>query len=150
MLEQPSHSVNKQIVELQDEAIVLLQRLISIPSFSREENITADAISDFLKSYDVPVERHLNNVWAVNKHFDLSKPTILLNSHHDTVKPNPGYTNDPFDPFVKDAKLYGLGSNDAGGCLVFLRPLRAHFGRRLRAVSRTLGSRLIRRHQHGT
>ncbi len=57
---------------------------------------------------------------AVNKHFDAAKPTILLNSHHDTVKPNKGYTLDPFTPIEKDGKLFGLGSNDAGGPLVSL------------------------------
>jgi len=62
----------------------------------------------------------LFNIWAWNKHFDASKPTILLNSHHDTVKPNSGYTRDPFDAKIEDGKLYGLGSNDAGGCLVSL------------------------------
>src|SRR5690606_32540335 len=46
--------------------------------------------------------------------------TLLLNSHHDTVKPNTGYTRDPFAATVADDKLYGLGSNDAGGCLVSL------------------------------
>jgi acetylornithine deacetylase len=43
-----------------------------------------------------------------------------LNSHHDTVKPNAGYTLDPFSPIEKDGKLYGLGSNDAGGALTSL------------------------------
>jgi acetylornithine deacetylase len=62
----------------------------------------------------------MNNIWAWNRHFDASKPTILLNSHHDTVKPNSGYTRDPFDTTAEDGKLYGLGSNDAGGCLVSL------------------------------
>ena len=61
-----------------------------------------------------------NNVFALNKYYDVNKPSILLNSHHDTVKPNKGYTFDPFSPFEKDGKLFGLGSNDAGGCLVSL------------------------------
>ncbi|MGL5945570.1 MAG: M20/M25/M40 family metallo-hydrolase, partial [Sediminibacterium sp.] len=64
--------------------------------------------------------RYLNNIWAVNKYFDASKPTILLNSHHDTVKPNKEYTRDPFEAAIVDDKLFGLGSNDAGGCLVSL------------------------------
>jgi acetylornithine deacetylase len=66
-------------------------------------------------------------VWAVNLHFDEKKPTILLNSHHDTVKPNKGYTVDPFFPNEKEGKLYGLGSNDAGGCLVSLMVVFLHF-----------------------
>jgi len=98
----------------------LLQQLISTPSFSKEEDRTADIIELFLKESGVETNRKVNNVWAFNKHFDASKPTILLNSHHDTVKPNLGYTRDPFDAKMEDGKLYGLGSNDAGGCLVSL------------------------------
>jgi acetylornithine deacetylase len=106
--------------KLFDQAVALLQKLISIPSFSKEEDKTADAIQEFMKGHSVTMHRKLNNLWAWNKHFDPEKPTILLNSHHDTVKPNSGYTRDPYDAKVEDGKLYGLGSNDAGGCLVSL------------------------------
>jgi acetylornithine deacetylase len=102
------------------EALTLLKQLIAIPSFSKEEEMTADAIQRYLRSKDIPVERLHNNVWARNLHFDPAKPTILLNSHHDTVRPNKGYTLEPFTPLEKDGKIYGLGSNDAGGCLVAL------------------------------
>ncbi len=102
------------------EVIDLLQQLIAIPSLSKEEDKTADAIESFLKKKNVDVNRHLNNVWAKSKLFDASKPTILLNSHHDTVKPNQGYTKDPFKAIVEDGKFYGLGSNDAGGALASL------------------------------
>ena len=101
-------------------AVTLLQQLISIPSFSKEEDRTADLINEFLQQHGVQTHRKMNNIWAWNKHFDASKPTILLNSHHDTVKPNSGYTRDPYDAKIEDGKLYGLGSNDAGGCLVSL------------------------------
>jgi acetylornithine deacetylase len=106
--------------KLFEEAVALLQKLISIPSFSKEENKTADAIQEFMKERGITMHRKLNNLWAWNKHFDESKPTILLNSHHDTVKPNSGYTREPYEPKIEDSKLYGLGSNDAGGCLVSL------------------------------
>jgi len=106
--------------KLFDEALSLLQQLINIPSFSREESATADVIEDFLTSRGVKTHRKMNNIWAYNLHFDAAKPTILLNSHHDTVKPNSGYTRDPFEAKIEDGKLYGLGSNDAGGPLVSL------------------------------
>ncbi|HEY6900505.1 MAG TPA: M20/M25/M40 family metallo-hydrolase, partial [Puia sp.] len=109
---------NIQILE--QEAIDLLKKLIATPSFSKEEEKTGDILSEFLSSRGVSVERLQNNIWAKGKHFDPSKPTILLNSHHDTVRPNKAYTLDPFAPLVRDGKLYGLGSNDAGGCLVSL------------------------------
>jgi len=105
---------------LETEAIELLKKLVSIPSFSKEEQGTAYALQQYLQSKGMKADRHVNNVWAVNKNFDAGKPTILLNSHHDTVRPNPGYTLDPFCPTEKDGKLFGLGSNDAGGCLVSL------------------------------
>jgi acetylornithine deacetylase len=101
-------------------AVQLLQQLIATPSFSKEEDKTADIIAAFLQEHGVIPERKLNNLWARNKYFDPNKPTILLNSHHDTVKPNSGYTLDPFEAKIEDGKLYGLGSNDAGGCLVSL------------------------------
>jgi len=104
----------------QKEALELLQELIQIQSFSKEEQPTADLLYSWFEERGIEVKRDLNNVWAVNKYFDDSKPTILLNSHHDTVKPNAAYTRDPFEAKIEDGKLYGLGSNDAGGCLVGL------------------------------
>lgn len=108
------------IQELTNDAISLLKQLIETQSFSTEENQTALHIEAWLKRYKVEYKRTKNNVWATNKYFDKSKPTLLLNSHHDTVKPNSAYTKDPFKAIVEDGKLYGLGSNDAGGCLVSL------------------------------
>lgn len=112
--------MTENLSDIQTNAIFLLKELITIPSFSKEEDKTASAIENFLQSAGIKTERHLNNTWAKNKFFDESKPTILLNSHHDTVKPNKAYTLDPFSPIEKDGKLFGLGSNDAGGCLVSL------------------------------
>ncbi|OEK07961.1 acetylornithine deacetylase [Flavivirga aquatica] len=113
--------------ELTQDAISLLKKLIETQSFSSEEDVTASHIEDWFKRYDIDFKRTLNNVWAVNKYFDDSKPTLLLNSHHDTVKPNNAYTRDPLKAGVEDGKLYGLGSNDAGGCLVSLIATFTHF-----------------------
>ena len=112
---------------LEAEAIELLKRLIAIPSFSKEEDRTADRIVDYLESKGVGCNRLQNNVWATNRHFDPAKPSLLLNSHHDTVKPNKAYTLDPFTPLEKEGKLFGLGSNDAGGCLVSLIATFLHY-----------------------
>ncbi|MET0241887.1 MAG: M20 family metallo-hydrolase [Flavitalea sp.] len=105
---------------LQADAVSLLKELIATPSFSKEEDITAGILCRFLGERGVVHHRIENNVYAYNLHYDKAKPSVLLNSHHDTVKPNKGYTLDPFSPIVKDGKLFGLGSNDAGGCLVSL------------------------------
>ena len=116
--------------EIQKEAIALLKQLIATPSFSREENKTADLLEAFLRDHGITARRKGNNVWAVSKSFDTSKPTLLLNSHHDTVRPNPGYTRDPFTPTVEDGKLFGLGSNDAGGAAVSLAAAFLHMHER--------------------
>ena len=105
---------------LYNDAISLLKQLIAVPSFSKEEQGTAIAIQQFLNSRNIPSQRCKNNIWAVNRHYDIKKPSILLNSHHDTVKPNKDYTIDPFSPIQKDGKMFGLVSNDAGAGLVSL------------------------------
>jgi acetylornithine deacetylase len=106
--------------ELKIGAIELLKRLIETPSFSSEEEGTALLIEKWFQDHDIPFERNHNNIWATNKHYEEGKPTLLLNSHHDTVQPNKAYTKKPFKAVVEGGKLYGLGSNDAGGCLVSL------------------------------
>ena len=112
--------MSNQINILYNEAVALLKQLISTPSFSKEESDTAAIIGKFFAEKGIAASRVGNNIYALNEYFDETKPTILLNSHHDTVKPNKGYTLDPFQPIEKEGKLFGLGSNDAGGSLVSL------------------------------
>ena len=114
-------------IKLYQEAVELLKLLITTPSYSKEEDITADLIERFFHDRKIQTNRLLNNVWCVNRYYDNTKPSILLNSHHDTVKPDPNYTRNPFAPVIEDGKLYGLGSNDAGGCLVSLMAAFMHF-----------------------
>jgi acetylornithine deacetylase len=112
---------------LYSKAIDLLQQLIATPSFSKEEGSTASLIQQWFEHNNMLSERKKNNVYARNFYFDDAKPTYLLNSHHDTVKPAKGYTNDPFEAIIAGEKLYGLGSNDAGGPLVALMATFLHF-----------------------
>lgn len=100
------------------EAIELLKTMISIPSFSREENGVADLMVETLKKQGYTASRKGNNVWAKSADWDDAKPTILFDAHIDTVKPNGNWETDPFTPVVKDGILYGLGSNDTGGSVV--------------------------------
>ncbi len=102
------------------ESVNLLQKLIKTPSYSGQESVVADLVQDYLSAYNIKTNREGNNVWCYNRFYDPGKPTILLNSHLDTVKPNEGYTIDPFCPEIAHGRLHGLGSNDAGGCLVSL------------------------------
>ena len=107
--------------------IDLLKTLIATPSFSKEETNAAGVMRDFLSKEGIPFKTKENNTWAHCLHFDTSKPTVLLNSHIDTVRPAKGYAIDPFSPVEDGDKLYGLGSNDAGGPLVALLATFVHF-----------------------
>ncbi len=116
-----------QLQSLKKAAIELLKDLIQTPSFSGQEDKTANLIAAFLQEQGITVQRKFNNVWAFNRHFDAAKPTLLFNSHHDTVKPVQGWQSDPFTPLLSEGKLIGLGSNDAGGPLVSLLATFAYF-----------------------
>lgn len=101
-------------------AIDLLKTLISIPSVSRTESGAADAVESFLKSYGTQTRRYVNNVVALSDCFSPERPTLMLNSHIDTVKPASSWTFDPFSPVEENGRIYGLGSNDAGASVVSL------------------------------
>lgn len=107
--------------------VKVLSGLIEIVSLSKAEENAAKYIEALLAKSGVPFIRDKNNVWAQNKHFQEGKATLLLNSHIDTVKPNKGYTKDPYKAIIEDGKLYGLGSNDAGGALITLLGTFLHF-----------------------
>jgi acetylornithine deacetylase len=106
--------------ELSKNAVELLQQIISIPSFSRDETAVADFLEHFIESKGYVVSRKENNIWLTSPGFDVSRTTILLNSHIDTVKPVSGWERNPFSPVIEKGKLFGLGSNDAGASLVSL------------------------------
>ncbi len=103
-----------------NEAIELLKTLIKTQSFSREEEDASHIMADYLTSKDFSINRDGNNVWVWARERDKQKPTILFNSHIDTVKPSKKYTVDPFGAILEGDKLIGLGSNDAGGTLMSL------------------------------
>ena len=113
--------------QIKADAIALLKKLIACPSLSKQEEGTARLLTDFFSDRTIPYSRKINNIWARNQHFNKNLPTILLNSHHDTVKPNPNWTKDPYQPIEENRILYGLGSNDAGASLVSLLAVFIYF-----------------------
>ena len=108
------------IETLVSEAIGLLKSLIAIPSLSREEEQAADFLQNYIEMQGMATGRKGNNIWCLSPMFDLNKPTLLLNSHIDTVKPAAGWQSDPFTPQVEAERLYGLATNDSGVGLVSL------------------------------
>lgn len=103
-----------------NDAVELLQHLISTPSISQNEKAAADIMQQQMESYGLAPRREANNLWVLSPDWDGAKPTLLLNAHIDTVKPAASYTRDPYAPTLEDGCLYGLGSNDCGGGLTTL------------------------------
>lgn len=122
-----SHFCTSEFKSDMEKFIDLLKKLITTPSFSKEEEKAAEIMREFLQGENIPFKVKKNNTWAFSRHFTKGKPVILLNSHIDTVRPAKGYVLDPFLPVENDDKLYGLGSNDAGGPLVALLAVFLHF-----------------------
>ncbi len=106
--------------EQTNDAVSLLEQLIAISSFSKEENTVADFLERYIEIKGYVASRKDNNIWILSPGFDMSRPTILLNSHIDTVRPVAGWNRNPFIPSIEDGRLYGLGSNDAGASVVSL------------------------------
>jgi acetylornithine deacetylase len=103
------------------EAIDTLKGMISRPSFSKEEEEVAAYLQKTWQADGCVVHRKGNNLWILSPGFCADKPSLLLNSHIDTVRPVAGWTRQPFEPLeCEDDKLYGLGSNDAGASVVSL------------------------------
>ncbi len=110
-----------------NDALVLLRKLVWIQSFSGEEHLRADYLTNYFAEHGINIERIGNNIIVKQPHFDKTRPTFMLNSHIDTVQPANGYTFDPFNPPTSDRYVYGLGSNDAGASVVSLIQTFLHF-----------------------
>ena len=117
----------ERLNELQAEAVALLEKLVATPSVSRDEARTADLLTGHLAAHGIAAERLYNNVYARAAHFDAAKPTLLLNSHHDTVRPTAAWTRDPFAATWEGERLYGLGANDAGASVAALTAAFRHY-----------------------
>ena len=98
----------------------LLKKLIATPSVTRSEQEASAIIKDDMESQGYKPECIGLNLLCYGHGYDPAKPTLLLNSHIDTVKPVAGWIKDPFTPVIEDGRLYGLGSNDDGAGLVSL------------------------------
>ncbi|MFZ5481523.1 MAG: M20/M25/M40 family metallo-hydrolase [Myxococcota bacterium] len=94
----------------------LLHDLVAAPSPSRSEGPATDVLEAWLAERRHDYVRRDRNVAAV-KDSGRPGPTLLLISHHDTVPATAAWTRDPLSPEIADGKLYGLGANDAKGCV---------------------------------
>lgn len=115
------------IITYRDDAVEVLRKLISIQSFSGEEDMRVDYLLSYFAEKGIYPERIDNNIIFRQLYHNEAKPTLMLNSHLDTVRPASGYTFDPFNPPQSDTHIYGLGSNDAGGSVVCMMQTFLHF-----------------------
>ena len=60
--------------------------------FQREEDRTSEILEIFFREKNIPVNKLFIMFRQAINFLILNKPTLLLNSHHDTVKPNSQYT----------------------------------------------------------
>ena len=108
----------------QEEITKLLSEMIEIKSISSDKNHRddVDASAQFVENLFVDlglntqVIKVAGGMPAVVAHteIDPSKKTVLLYAHHD-VQPVGDldlWNTDPFDPVIKDGRLYGRGSGD--------------------------------------
>ncbi len=108
--------------------VEILKELVSIPSVNPmgrdvegseffETRLTEYLVEFFnrlgVDCQDIEVVPGRSNVIARFDGSD-SAPTILMDAHQDTV-PTDGMCIDPFDPVVKDGRLYGRGACDVKG-----------------------------------
>jgi len=108
-----------EIKKYTQEAVELLECLITKPSISRDEVLAAEVLQAQMEEWGLNPQRIGNNIVAYG-HMDENRETLLLNAHIDTVKPVSTWTRDPYKPSIEDDRLYGLGANDCGGGLVSL------------------------------
>ncbi|ULB34687.1 MULTISPECIES: M20/M25/M40 family metallo-hydrolase [Proteiniphilum] len=108
-------------------ATELLRKLVSIQSFSGEEHRRSNFLTKLFSEKGIVPERAGNNLVVRQPFHDRSKPTLMLNSHIDTVRPGAGYTFNPFTPPHSITHIYGLGSNDAGASVVSMIYTFLHF-----------------------
>jgi acetylornithine deacetylase len=95
-------------------AETLLARLVAIPSPSGQEGAIAGDVQTLAQGWGLSVHRQGHNLWfEVGQGF----PRVLVNSHLDTVGAGEGWDTNPLAPTWKGDRLYGLGANDAKGCV---------------------------------
>lgn len=114
-------NINNLISE--DEIIGIAKKLVSIEGHKDtkdKESKVADYIKEVLTSEDIEtsleeIEENRPNIYGYIRGEE-DEVELMFNGHIDTI---PGFQMDypPFDPFVKDGKLYGRGSVDMKGAL---------------------------------
>jgi len=105
-----------------DHVTDLLRRLVAVPSFSHDEGPAAQIVADELRKYDIPVELvevepGRPNVVAKLTGTTPGAPSLMLNSHIDTVMPGAiaTWNYDPLGGLIEGNRMYGRGTSDDKG-----------------------------------
>lgn len=114
----------------------LLKDMVATPSVTFNEQKVREVICSYLHDEGVEHGCVKDNIFALNRHWEASKPTLMLCAHMDTVPANNGYDFDPHTPDYGQARsilgldgefIAGLGSNDDGGSVVAMISAFCHF-----------------------
>jgi succinyl-diaminopimelate desuccinylase len=100
--------------------LALAKKLISLPSYvseTQDETPATDFLADYIQANlpGLTVERQY--LEAGSKRCNLivrgrDEPKLFVLGHIDTVQPKSRWATDPFEPVIRDGKLYGLGAAD--------------------------------------
>ncbi len=97
-----------------DYLIETLKKMISINSVLPNEQQLSEFIADEIKSFGIEPEWHeiapgRPNIYA-EVDFGSSNKFLVFSGHSDTVDAASDWETDPFEPVVKNGRLYGLGA----------------------------------------
>ena len=106
-----------------DSTLLLAQRLIACASVTPEEGGCLSLLTQELAPLGFVCERmdsgpsgfFVRNLWALRQGIDgPSGPTVVFAGHVDVVPPGPleQWSSPPFEPCVREGKLYGRGASD--------------------------------------
>jgi acetylornithine deacetylase len=107
------------------DACALLAELVRIPSPSGSETEVRAHLIALLESSGLNPERVGDSLLVTIR--KTNGPTLLLNTHMDTVPAGPSWTADPHAGCWDSGQLTGLGANDAGAALVSMIHATLHY-----------------------
>jgi succinyl-diaminopimelate desuccinylase len=132
----PLSAIESWITSHKEEVITFFRQLVSIPAIAPSsgghgEKMKADFLENYLKKLNFGTLKRINaqdpaaegghrpNILYYNTSKKL-EPTLWFVCHMDVVPPGDrgAWTFDPFQPYVKDGKIYGRGVEDNGQSLV--------------------------------
>lgn len=118
--------VHRSIDDHRDESLETLKTLIRQPSISAQDKGVKECsrlLADIMRSFGIPAEIFETPTQPVVYGEILKDPgafTLVCYGHYDVQPPEPLelWTSPPFEPTIRDGRLYGRGTGDNKGQLI--------------------------------